>query len=429
MLRRISWVTSLASLQWLFFIFASTVVVPLSVGSAFELPTHEIAGIIRSSLIFTGIACILQGLFGHRYPLLEGHSGVMWGLMLTLSVSASSLGMSLTEIGGGIATGMLLSGFVIVVLGALNLLSFIQKIFTPMVMSVFLFLLSFKLISFFFNGMLKTTADGTLDLPVSLFSIGVAIFVIVLKVKGKKAIGNFSILIGMVVGWVLYVLVFPSSQAVSVAQSSSSFPIFPLGAPNLNVSIIVVTFVASLVNISNTIASIRAASQVFKQKATSNQLKHSYVLTGFYSIVASVLGLVSYATFASTVGFLESTRNFDRKPFLIGGGLMSLLGVFPVLGGMLATLPITVGNAVLFAANLQLLGTSLRSIKGYEFNSVTIHRFAIPFLIGVCLMNVDGALFSGLPELIQPLVTNGFIMGVLISILLEKFMNWDKLGQ
>ncbi|WP_214626467.1 uracil/xanthine transporter [Paenibacillus agaridevorans] len=427
MLKHTSWTLPLASVQWLFFIFANTVVVPLSVGSAFDLPTHDIAGILRSSLIFTGIACMLQGFIGHRYPLLEGHSGVMWGLTLTLSASASSMGMSLTSIGGGIATGMLLAGFVVATLGALNLLGFIQKIFTPMVMNVFLFLLTFQLILIFFKGMLKTSADGVLDMPVSLFSIGIAIFVILLKIKGKPAIGNFSILIGMVVGWILYVLVFPSGQAVNV-ESSLSFPIFPFGKPNLNVSIIAVSFLASFVNLSNTIASVRAVSNLLQQKATESQLRRSYVLTGLFSIPASVLGLVSYATFASSIGFLESTRNFDRKPFLIGGGLMSLLGVIPFLGGILATLPITVGNAVLFAAYLQLLGTSLKGIKGYDFNSVTIHRLALPLLVGVCIMNVDATLFSGMPALLQPLLTNGFIMGVLLSILLEKLINWDKVG-
>lgn len=427
MRKHTSWTLPLASVQWLFFIFANTVVVPLSVGSAFDLPTHDIAGILRSSLIFTGIACMLQGFIGHRYPLLEGHSGVMWGLTLTLSASASSMGMSLTSIGGGIATGMLLAGFVVATLGALNLLGFIQKIFTPMVMNVFLFLLTFQLILIFFKGMLKTSADGVLDMPVSLFSIGIAIFVILLKIKGKPAIGNFSILIGMVVGWILYVLVFPSGQSVDV-ESSLSFPIFPFGKPNLNVSIIAITFLASFVNLSNTIASVRAVSNLLEQKATESQLRRSYVLTGLFSIPASVLGLVSYATFASSIGFLESTRNFDRKPFLIGGGLMSLLGVIPFLGGILATLPITVGNAVLFAAYLQLLGTSLKGIKGYDFNSVTIHRLALPLLVGVCIMNVDATLFSGMPALLQPLLTNGFIMGVLLSILLEKLINWDKVG-
>src|SRR5690606_37448977 len=107
MVRLPSWKTSLTSVQWLFFIFANTIVVPISVGTAFGLPTEEIAGIMRSSLIFTGLACLLQGLIEHRFPLMEGHSGFMWGLVLNLSVTASSMGISLTAVGGGIATGLL----------------------------------------------------------------------------------------------------------------------------------------------------------------------------------------------------------------------------------------------------------------------------------------------------------------------------------
>jgi xanthine/uracil permease len=43
-------------------------------------------------------------------------------------------------------------------------------------------------------------------------------------------------------------------------------------------------------------------------------------------------------------------------------------------------------------------------------------------------MNLDTAIFSQVPVLLQPLVTNGFMMGVIISILLENIVKWDKYG-
>jgi xanthine/uracil permease len=428
MLKSISWTTPLASLQWLLYMFANTVVVPLTVGAAFDLPPDVIAGTSRCSLIFTGIACILQSLVGHRFPLMEGHSGLMWGLLLTLSASASAMGMSLGEIGGGIATGMLLSGFVVAIMGALNLLNVLQRIFTQMVMSVFMFLLTFQLLFIFSKGMLPLTPEGVLNVPVSLFSIGLATFVIVLKIKGKPAIGNFSILIGMAVGWGLYLILFPDQQAATYTPSGFHLTLFPLGQPNWNVSIIAVTFLASLLNLSNTVASVRAGAALFRQTVTNAQWNRTYILAGLYSIGAALFGLIAYAPFASTIGFLESTRNFDRKPFLIGGALMVMLGVIPVFGGILATLPSNVGNAVLFSAYLQLFGTALKNIRGFEFNSITIYRAAIPILTGVCIMNLDTAIFSQVSVLLQPLVTNGFMMGVIISILLENIVKWDKYG-
>jgi len=419
--------TMFASLQWLFFIFANTVVVPISVGTAFELPQHEIAAILRSSFIITGIACMLQGLIGHRFPLMEGHSGVMWGLMLNLSVTASSLGMSLSSIGGGIATGMLLAGAVVFILGALNLLTFLHKVFTPMVMSVYLFLLTFQLIQIFFEGMIKVSHDGTVDVPVSLFSIGIVILVSLLKIKGPKSISNFSILIGMIVGWIFYIILFPQEEVINVnANTTMDILIFPFGTPNLHIGIISVTFLASFINLINTNASIQTVANLLNAKITKSHFNRSYLLTGMYSILAAIFGLVSYAPFTSSVGFLESTQIFDRKPFIIGGGLLSLMGVIPFLGALFASMPITVGNAVLFVAYLQLFGTSLKSLNGYLFNSVTIHRLAIPVLVGLSIMNMETELFRSLPAFLQPIVSNGFIMGVLISIVMEALVKWDR---
>ncbi len=71
--------SALASVQWLFFIFTNTVVVPISVANAFQLPADTTAMMLRASLILTGLACIFQAWQGHRFPLLEGNAGLLWG--------------------------------------------------------------------------------------------------------------------------------------------------------------------------------------------------------------------------------------------------------------------------------------------------------------------------------------------------------------
>lgn len=412
------------SIQWLFFIFANVVVVPISIGAAFDIPAYEVATIQRSSFIFTGIACILQGVWGHRYPIMEGPSGVIWGLVLNLCFSASSLGMSLEEIGGGIATGMILAGIFTMILAIFNLFPLINKILTPTVMSVYLFLLTFQLVFTFFTGMLKINDNGKLDLPISLFSIVIVIFVCLLNILGKKAISNFSILIGMIVGWIGYDILFPEN--IAMASQASSLTLFPFGQPNLQVSIILITFLGCLVNLSNTRTTVEATSKILNETASSHQYKSSYLLTGLYAALAPVFGLISYSPYASSIGFLESTKMVNKRPFLVGGGLMVLLGIIPALGSLLATLPITIGNAVLFVAYLQLFGTSIKSLNGYQFTSKTIYRLAIPILVGVSIMTLDSEVFTSLPIYLQPLFGNGFIVGVLLSVFIEKLIKWDK---
>ncbi len=425
--KSVSSVTVFSSIQWLFFIFANTVMIPISVGNAFELPPDTMAMMLKTSLIFTGLACIFQAWKGHRFPLMEGHSGLLWGLILNLGLSASSLGMSFSTIGGGLATGFLLASLVTIILAACNGIGLLQSIFNPMVMSVYLFLLTFQLVFIFFKGMLKITEQGTIDIPVSLFSLGIVIFVSILKLKGNKIVSNFSILIGLIVGWIVYDLLFLNNVAEVAQASTLTFTLFPLGKPNLEWGIVAVAFFAGMMNLSNTVAAISAGEKVFQRKTTKKEYRHSIFVTIGFSIIGTGFGLVPFAPFASTIGFLQSTGIFERKSFFIGGALLTLVGIVPALGPLLSTMPVTVGNAVLFVAYMQLFGTAFSSLNGKEFNTNTIFRLAAPVLIGISLMNVSPSLFTNLPVLIQPFISNGLIMGVLISIILEKIINWSAL--
>src|ERR1700674_2921947 len=97
--------TMLASVQWLFFMFANIVVIPISIGYAFHLPPAAITASLERAFIYTGIACILQGVVGHRLPLMEGPAGLWWGVMLSLAASTQALGQSLQVLGGNLAAG------------------------------------------------------------------------------------------------------------------------------------------------------------------------------------------------------------------------------------------------------------------------------------------------------------------------------------
>ena len=124
-----------AGLQWLFFMFANTVVIPITIGAAFDLSSVEVASALQRSFIFTGVACIFQAFIGHKYPLMEGQSGIWWGAILSISASASSAGLTASELGGGLSVGIILSGILIMVLGALGMGKVLKRLFTPVVMS------------------------------------------------------------------------------------------------------------------------------------------------------------------------------------------------------------------------------------------------------------------------------------------------------
>src|SRR5438445_12476425 len=127
--------TALAGVQWLFFMFANIVVIPISIGQAFHLPPAVVTASLERAFIYTGIACILQGVVGHRLPLLEGPAGLWWGVILSLAASAEALGQSLQNLGGHLEAGIIISGVLVSILGVLVVGWTLRRLFTPLVIS------------------------------------------------------------------------------------------------------------------------------------------------------------------------------------------------------------------------------------------------------------------------------------------------------
>src|SRR5690625_3729929 len=107
----------IAGLQWFFFIFANIVIIPITVGEAFQLSQSEIIPLLQLAFIVTGLACMAQAIVGHRRSIMEGQSGLWWGIFLTLVTTTSAQGMPLKVLGGSLALGVILAGLITVLIG------------------------------------------------------------------------------------------------------------------------------------------------------------------------------------------------------------------------------------------------------------------------------------------------------------------------
>lgn len=408
---------SVAGMQWLFFMVVNTVVVPLSIGTAFGLTEAETAGLIRTSFVTIGVMSLLQAMIGHRYPLLEGHGGIWWGLVLSLCASAPAMGLSYAELGGSLAVGMLLAGAVTILLGAIGFIEILQKIFNPVVLVIYLFLLAVQLILYFFKGMMGIGEGGAINLPVAVLSVVIVIVVLVMSLKGKGSIANFSILFGMLGGWIAYVLLFGGES--SSTSGGMIFQLLPLGGLKLHVGIVVTAFIAGLINMANSLVAISTVEELYDNKTSTSRYKASYYVTGAGTIVAGLFGLIPLGPYSSSIGFLQSTKILQRGPFILGSILFVVLGLVPALGGFFSTLPAPIGDAVLFVAYLQLFSTAIRNIRKLQIETVSLYRLTIPMLVGLSLLNAPPETFSSFPVMLQPLISNGLLVGVLLSVIME----------
>lgn len=421
----------IAGLQWFFFIFANIVVIPITIGEAFGLEQAEVVPLLRLSFIVTGLVCLAQVFLGHGRPILEGQSGLWWGIYLTLVTTTAAQGMSIEVLGGSLALGVVIAGAITILIGITGLGPAISKFFTPGVMGVFMFLLGLTLIQIFLKGMLGIPFGGgedeaTIDIPVSALAIFIVLLVIVISIKSPAKIRSYALLIGIILGWILYTIIFGVESNIS--GEAASFKLFPLGSFAWDTGVVLTAVLAGLLNTSNTFGALKGTDELFESETTKKDYMTTFSFTGLATMVAGVFGLVAYAPYVSSIGFLRQTGILDRLPFIIGSFMFFLMGVIEPIGTFFSTLPLSIGSAVLFVAYLQLFNSSIEFFKSITLNTLNVYRSAIPLFVGTIIMTFPATYFESIPAFIRPFMSNGLLVGIIVALILENMLDWNKLG-
>lgn len=429
LLKSSNWISGL---QWLFFIFTNIVVIPITVGAAFELSAGTIVNMLQLSFIVTGLACVVQAFLGHKRAIMEGQSGLWWGVILTLCSAAAAQGMPLPILGGSLTVGIIITSILTFLIGITGLGPRLANLFKPAVMGVFMFLFGCQLIGIFLKGMLgipfgNQAKDAHIDISISLLSIVIAIIVIVISVKAPSSIRRYGLLIGIIGGWIIYALIFKPENPVSEA-TSFGLELFPLGKPAWDIGIIITTVIAGLLNSANTIGALKGTESMYEVETTKSEYRASFTITGVFTLIAGFFGLVPNSPYVSSIGFLSQTGIIKRIPFVLGGFMFLVMGLIPPVGHFFSQLPLSIGSAALFVSYLLLLNSSLNFFKQVEFNTVNIYRSAIPLFVGVVIMTLPASYFVTIPSVIRPVLSSGLLVGIILALLLENFFKWDDYG-
>lgn len=428
LLKSSNWVSGL---QWLFFIFTNIVVIPITVGAAFELSQETIVSMLQLSFIVTGLACIIQALLGHHRAIMEGQSGLWWGVILTLVNTAVAQGMPLDVLGGSLTVGIIISGVLTILIGITGIGPILAKLFNPGVMGVFMFLFACQLVGIFLKGMLgipfgNVEGEVYIDPAISILSIVIALIVIIISIKGSLEIRKYGLLIGIIIGWIAYAIIFKTESVAGAQAKAFSFELFPFGAPAWDIGIILTVVLTGLLNTANTFGALKGTDSMYGKEATNKQYRNSFTITGFVTGFAGMFGLVPYSPYVSSIGFLNQTGIIKRIPFLIGGFLFFMMGIIPAVGAFFSTLPLSIGSAVLFVSYLQIVISSRNFFRYVKWNTRNVYRSAIPLLVGIIIMTMPAYYFNSLPEIIRPLLSNGLIVGITLALILENLISWDK---
>ncbi|MGP4073078.1 purine/pyrimidine permease [Piscibacillus sp. B03] len=411
-------------IQWFIFLLANAVAIPVVIGSIFQMDPMEIMLLMQRTFFVIGLACFLQGWLGHKLPIVDGPAGLWVSTFAVFAASVGSTGAEGLEALQLLEMAMILTGVLLIVFGVFKISGKVISFFTPLVTGVFLTLLTFQLSGTFLQGMFGLSDDVQVA-QMDGFLMAMITFIAVLVFSNffKGWIKSYAVLLGIGLGWILFVLFIDQSKSQITSQIWVSIPDwFAWGMPQFDWSIVPVAVLTALILLSNIVASLSAATEVIEGKPnfTINQMNRGSFMLGVNHGISGIFSSVAVVPLASSAGFIQLTGETRKSPFIWASLLLILVAFFPPIISFLAGIPSPIANAALLATFVQLMGLGLRNLFADGLDQRRLTIITISLLLGSGLMFIPSEAFGQLPGTVRQVISNGMLVGTVLAVFLEQ---------
>ncbi|EBP6007030.1 uracil/xanthine transporter, partial [Salmonella enterica] len=94
---------------------------------------------------------------------------------------------------------------------------------------------------------------------------------------------------------------------------------------------------------------------------------------------------------------------------------------------LFCAIPLAISSAVMLVSYLPLLYSGLVFSQQITFTARNIYRLALPLFVGIFLMGLPPVYLQDLPLMIRPLLSNGLLVGILLAVLMENLIPWERI--
>ncbi len=362
----------------------------------------------------TGIAGLLQVLWGHRLPIVVGPAAVLLvGVMASLAASADvSAIYSSIAIGGVLVTLLTIGG----------LMRYVQRIFTPRIVVVILMLIATTLAPTITNLVFPARASHDEHIFGLLFAVVGVVLMVVANRNLKGVAKSLVIPAALVVGSAVYFTIFDAPQHVESAASVRGLVVEEFVFDWSLVIAFVICYIALAIN---DIGSMESLGGMLGIKDMDKRMKRGMRITGAMNIVAGAMGVLGPVNYSMSPGVIASTGCASRYALIPATLLLAACALFPDVIWVLTAIPSPVIGVIL----LFLMGTQLAASYEMMQSTRSATTFADALTLGLPIM--VAMLFQLMPKgiapaVIQPLVGNGFAVGVIVVMIMEHVINRSK---
>ena len=398
------------SLQW--FVLAVAVVITslfIAVGSPAERVLYA-----QKVFALMGVATIVQALWGHRMPLVVGPASVLLvGIITAMAAQGDALNTN------KIYTSVLIGGAAVTLLSAGRAIEYLQRIFTPRIVVVILMLIAFTLGPTIKNLIFPAGGEERYDFGLWFTLLGIPTMAFAAN-KLRGVAKSLLIPAALCVGCVAYYLIYGGfGDALSKSASSEGALLLP--RLEFDWSMIAAFMFCYIALLINDISSVQSLGAMLGADGLQKRCRRGVGLTGLFNMVAGGMGIIGPVNYSMSPGVIASSGCASRYAIVPAGVALVLCAFVPDVLAVMTSIPNTVIGVIL----LYLMGTQLAASLSMIANSQSAKTFEECLILGLPIMVslVFGIIpMSAIPQILRPIVGNGFVMGVVTVMLLEHLI-------
>ncbi|TWP35491.1 purine permease [Leekyejoonella antrihumi] len=410
--------------QHILTMYGGVIAPPLIVGGAAHLKPSDIALLVTAGLFISGLATLLQtlgiGPVGSRLPLVQG---VSFASVSTMVAIASKDGLR-PVFGAVIVAGI----FGVI---ASTFFAKIVRFFPAVVTGSIITVIGASLMPTAFTwcmGGNSTAKDFGSPTNIGFAGLTLLIIVVISRMF-QGAISRLSILIGMIVGTAIAAITGHTDfSGVSSAKIIAPPQILHFGSPTFQVGAIVSMVIVVLVIMTETTADILAVGEIVETKVDDKRVAAGLRADMAATTVAPLFGSFPASAFAQNVGLVALTGIKSRFAVAAGGGVLVVLGLLPVVGAVVAGIPLPVlGGAgiILFGS---VTASGIRTLARVDYkDSLNMVIIAVAFGLGVIPIAMP-TFWDKFPDWFGVIMGSGISAAAVSAVVLNLFFNEFKFG-
>lgn len=407
--------TIIYSLQWVLIMFYPVVWGYAIVGVGLGFTGDDLASYMGRIVLMIGISTLIQTIMGYRLGMISGPN-IIPSLAIVSAMVIGGKEYALLSF-----NAFIISGLIVAVIGALGLISYIGKVWTPLALGAMIMMVG---LSTSFTG-LELIASYQSSWP---FYVGILLALLAgfLSIKGKGMLANIPVLITIVTGYLIFMIGGKFDWALVNEMPVFNLPqFFPYGFEIPPLDLIITMFVVTMFTAVNVYGNVGGYAKVIGEKMTIKQEKRTFTIMGIVETsIASIFGVPPNAVYGENLGFALLTKIASRFLIIIASIVFIVLSFFGKVGGLMAAMPEPVAGAVLLGVASTLIGLGADTVKGgdqtYETREIFIVGFSVFLALGVS--QLPDSFFETLPRLVGTLLNNPVIFVIVIVMILEQIV-------